>query len=199
MLIAADFFAAFFAALALENILFTRGLDFPGAYQVMSSPKRIFQLGGVMTGVMAVSAVPIYFLNLLIKPLGNYRYYGALCYIMINAAAYVGAYFLIKKCFPRFFEQFKGLLPYASLNCITFGAILISARMSEYNVFIKFFGYNIGAGIGFTLAMLVLWSIHQRLCYSEVPKAFQGLPVMLITIGIISLSIFGLAGSQLPA
>ena len=48
-------------------------------------------------------------------------------------------------------------------------------------------------------ALLLLWSVRQRLALTRVPKAFRGLPITLLSLGIISLALFGLLGNQLPA
>lgn len=194
-----DFFAAFFTAITLENMFFTRAMDFPGSHVSMSSPQKIFSLGAVVTGVTTISGLLVYFLNLLIKPLDTYLYTGVLCYIGVNVAVYIVGYIIIKKWAPGLFLKIGAAMPLAAVNSVTLGSILISSRMSEYNVFLKFFAYNIGTGIGFTLALLVLWCISQKIMFSDVPKAFQGLPIKLITIGIVSLSVFGLMGNQLPA
>ena len=76
---------------------------------------------------------------------------------------------------------------------------MIASRISDSSKFFSFFGYCVGASVSFTAALLLLWSVRQRLALTRVPKAFRGLPITLLSLGIISLALFGLLGNQLPA
>lgn len=54
-----------------------------------------------------------------------------------------------------------------------------------------------GSGAGYLLAMLLCWSIRERLAFCDIPRAFRGAPILFIYIGLISLALFGLVGHQL--
>ena len=55
----------------------------------------------------------------------------------------------------------------------------------------------LGAGGGYVLAMLLCWSIRERLDLSDIPRAFRGAPILFIYLGLLSLALFGLVGHQL--
>ena len=55
-----------------------------------------------------------------------------------------------------------------------------------------FFGF--GSGVGFSLAMIIMASIREKLELADVPKAFQGLPISFITTGLIALAFMGFSG-----
>lgn len=55
----------------------------------------------------------------------------------------------------------------------------------------------LGAGGGYVLAMLLCWSIRERLDLCDIPKAFRGAPILFIYLGLLSLALFGLVGHQL--
>ena len=55
----------------------------------------------------------------------------------------------------------------------------------------------LGAGAGYVLAMLLCWSIRERLDLSDIPRAFRGAPILFIYLGLLSLALFGLVGHQL--
>lgn len=195
----ATFFMAIFTAMALENVIFTRALDHTGFYRVLRSPREILVFGGCITGISAVSSLFVYLFNLLVRPLALYPFLAAPSFVLINALVYLGVYLGSKRWLPRLFQRVGPLLPFAGINCITLGSLLISSRMAEHDDFMRFFGYNIGTGLGFTLAMLVLWCAHLKLRYGNPPKIFRGLPITLIYIGILSLAVIGFLGNQLPA
>lgn len=56
---------------------------------------------------------------------------------------------------------------------------------------------SLGAGGGYTVAMLICWSIRERLDLCDIPKAFRGAPILFIYLGLLSLALFGLVGHQL--
>ena len=76
------------------------------------------------------------------------------------------------------------------------GTILI-AFSGGYG-FVKTVGFAFGSGIGYTAAPLLVREGRRRIALSDVPRAFRGLPIMLLYIGILSLAIYGLIGHQLP-
>ena len=117
----------------------------------------------------------------------------------IIAVCSIPSYFLIRRFAPALFARIGDALPFYSVNCVTLGTLMIASRISDSSKFFSFFGYCVGAGVSFTAALLLLWSVRQRLALTRVPKAFRGLPITLLSLGIISLALFGLLGNQLPA
>ena len=84
----------------------------------------------------------------------------------------------------------------AAFSCAVLGTILI-AFSGGYG-FVKTVGFAFGSGIGYTAALLLVREGRRRIALSDVPRAFRGLPIMLLYIGILSLAIYGLIGHQLP-
>lgn len=199
MLFLIEFTIAAITAIAMENIVLTRALDNTGFYRFFKSPRYILLIGIIVTMVTAISSVPVYFINQAIRPLPNFIYIAAISYILVNAVVYVITYLFIKVILPPVFQRVEKALPFCGVNCATLGSLLVSSQMSDYHLFAKFLGYNIGTGIGLTFALLLLWGLNRKMQGNNVPKAFRGLPITLIYIGLLSLSIFGLVGNQLPA
>lgn len=119
--------------------------------------------------------------------------------MILNILVFLAAYFLIRRFAPALFARIGDALPFYGVNCVTLGTLMIASRISDSSKFFSFFGYCVGAGVSFTAALLLLWSVRQRLALTRVPKAFRGLPITLLSLGIISLALFGLLGNQLPA
>ena len=74
---------------------------------------------------------------------------------------------------------------------------LLIAFSGSYGL-VQTVGFALGSGIGYTLAILLLCEGRRRIALSDVPRAFRGMPVMLLYAGILSLAIYGLIGHQLP-
>ena len=184
---------AFMTALVLENLLFTRAIDLPSLYE-KRTPGQI-----VLTGIIAVCSIPSYFLNRFLGSQSSLSRFLTLGLLLLNILVFLAAYFLIRRFAPTLFARIGDALPFYGVNCVTLGTLMIASRISDSSKFFSFFGYCVGAGVSFTAALLLLWSVRQRLALTRVPKAFRGLPITLLSLGIISLALFGLLGNQLPA
>ena len=189
---------AFLTALLVENLLFARAFDIPGLYDDRT-PSGILKVGGILIFITLLSSVPAYFLNTLLKNHSAFVPFMTLSFLILNGIAFLLTYYGIKRFMPRLFCEVGDSLPFYGVNCVTLGSLLIAARLSDAMKFPSFIGYCLGCAVGFTVALLVLWSIRQKLSMADVPKAFRGLPITFIYLGIVSLALFGLLGNQLPA
>ncbi len=198
-MIVIQFLAAFFAALFVENLFFTRAMDVYGMKELYQSPKKIIQLGCLVTAILTVAGPLSYLLHRLIRPLPFLYYISVFVQLLLLTCLYLGTYWLLKKYAPKIFEEVGRQLPFAAFNCATLGTMLLATKNSELDRWWKCSAYHIGAGIGFTLALLLMWSTRQRQMYCEAPKSFRGYPLQLVTAGLIALALAGLVGNQLPA
>lgn len=128
-----------------------------------------------------------------------YYYINGLAHLLILVLLFAAAYLLLQKYAPKVFELIGQYLPYAAINCGTLGSLLLVAKDPDINTVWRALAYHCGAGVGFTLAMLLLWSLNRRLSSCHAGKSFRGFPLQLITAGLIALALVGLTGNQLPA
>lgn len=198
MIYLTEFFSAFLTAVMMANLLFTRAIDIPNLYKKRSFQQTLI-VGALLTGIVTVSSIPAYFLNGLFKSHAAFVPYMTLSFLLLNGAVFLGFYFGIRRFLPKLFSTMEKFLPFYGVNCVTLGTLLIAARLSSGTKFLSFFGYCFGSGVGFTIALLIMWSIRQKMSLSHTPKTFRGLPITLIYLGIVSLALFGLIGNQLPA
>ena len=77
-------------------------------------------------------------------------------------------------------------------NCIVLGVALINVRQSS--TFLESALTGIGAGLGFSLVLLLFAGLRERLTVADVPDSFKGAPVALVTAGVMSLAFLGFAG-----
>ena len=194
-----EFFAVFSAALAAENLFFARAFDFGNMSRMNKDPKKLLMYGGLSTVILTAAGVVAYGVNRLILGTPLYNYISGLAHLLVLVLIYCGAYFLMEKYTPTLFEKLGKYLPYAAFNCATLGSLLLSAKDVELDSIAKALFYHLGAGVGFTGALLLIWSLRHRLSSCDAPKSFRGLPLQLITAGLVALALVGLTGNQLPA
>ena len=194
-----EFITVFSAALAAENLFFARAFDFGNMKHIHQDPKKLLMYGALSTLILAVAGPIAYGVNRLIYGTAIYNYINGIAHLLVLIVIYMAAYLLMMKYLPGLFERLGKYLPYAAFNCATLGSLLLSAKDTEIDSVVKALAYHLGAGAGFTIALILIWSLRHRLNSCNAPKSFRGLPLQLITAGLVALALVGLTGNQLPA
>lgn len=195
-----DFIIVLLTAVVLQNVVFTRALGTSKHTMTMASHRRIIVFGLSITAVATVSSAFAWPLNYLVSRylrnsgLHVYLRYGSalLCICLV----YVSMYLISRRFLPKIHYYIREIFVYAAFNCSVLGSILI-AFSNNYSLWLTI-GFAFGSGIGYTLAMLLIFEGKRRVHLSDVPIAFRGMPSMLLYIGILSLAFYGLIGYQLP-
>lgn len=141
--------------------------------------------------VLTLSASAAYMLNTyLLVPFGI-EYLRTIVYITVVATLVGITEMMIHKTSPLLHKLLGIFLPLITTNCAVLGVMLINTR--EQTSLISSMAYGIGAAIGFTLVMVLFAGIRERLESADVPKAFQGAPIALVTAGIMAMAFTGFA------
>ena len=93
---------------------------------------------------------------------------------------------------PALFRTLGIFLPLITTNCAILGLALFQTNR-EYN-FLQCLAFSIGAGVGFTLALVLMAGLREKLELADVPECLQGAPITLVTAGLLTLAFMGFAG-----
>ncbi|MDP7492943.1 MAG: Rnf-Nqr domain containing protein, partial [Candidatus Undinarchaeales archaeon] len=99
---------------------------------------------------------------------------------------------IIKKVSPTLFRELGIFLPLITTNCAILGLTLINTI--DGNDLISTVVFALGGGAGFTLALLIMSGIRERLELADLPKPLEGAPIALITAGILAMAFGGFGG-----
>lgn len=187
--------------MVLQNAVFTRGLGSSRSTLMMNSPRRILFFGTFLTFISSISAMAAWPLNFLLRKYQvasrlGVRYSSSLVTLLCICGVFALSLLLARAYFPRLHYRLRDVAIPAAFNCAVLGSILI-AFGSGFS-FWGTLGFAFGSGVGYALALLLISEGRKRIALSEVPRAFRGMPVMLLYVGILSLAIYGLIGHQLP-
>ena len=150
-----------------------------------------FPLGLATTFVIVVSSLCAYALNLILG-LWHLEFLRLICYIVVIAAAVQLVEMFVKKNSPALFRALGIYLPLITTNCAVLGVALFQTAR-DYD-FTQSLTFAVGGGIGFTLALVLLASVRERIQLSDVPGVLQGTAMSLMLAGILSLAFMGFAG-----
>lgn len=184
-------------AILVENVFFTRALDAGNVGGILASPKDLLYFGGTFTAMSTINSTIAYVINYFAESSPYRLYILPVAFTIVIGVVYILGYYIIQKCNQGLMEKIKNIIGDASVNCAMLGILFIGIRQSN-NIF-QIILYGFSSGIGFTLALAALVVARRRLVYSDVPKVFKGLPILMLYIGLLSLGIFGLLGHRLTA
>lgn len=181
----------FLNALLVNNFVLALFLGLCPFLGVSGKLGTAFPMGVATSFVMLISSVCAYFINLVLVALGM-EYLRLIAYIAVIASAVQLVEMSLKKFSPTLFRALGIFLPLITTNCAILGLALFQT-FREYD-FLQSLVYSLGAGAGFTLAIVLMAGLRERLELSEVPRVSQGAALSLMVAGLLSLSFMGFAG-----
>ncbi len=161
---------------------------FLGVSQKLSTA---FPMGIATAFVILVASVSAYFLNMVLVHF-HLEFLSVITFITVIACAVQLVEMFVKKAFPELFRQLGIYLPLITTNCAVLGVALFQTAR-QYN-FMQSLAYSIGGGLGFTLALILMAGVRERMQLSNVPTVVQGAALSVAIGGLLSLSFMGFSG-----
>jgi Na+-translocating ferredoxin:NAD+ oxidoreductase subunit A len=181
----------FINALLANNFVLAMFLGLCPFLGVSGKLDTAFPMGVATTFVMLVASLCAYGLNLLLTSF-DLEFLRLISYIVIIASSVQLVEMVLKKYSPTLFRALGIYLPLITTNCAVLGVALFQTAR-EYD-FIQSMTFSLGGGAGFTLALVLMASVRERLQLSDVPSVAQGTALSLMLAGILSLGFMGFAG-----
>ena len=201
----------FFRSIFVDNMIFAFFLGMCSYLAVSKNVKTSLGLGMAVTFVLFVT-VPVDYL-LQTKVLGpdciiegvDLSYLSFILFIAVIAAMVQLVEMIVEKYSPSLYASLGIFLPLIAVNCAIMGASLfMQQRISLDPSNSQFIGnvwdaiaYAIGSGIGWTLAIVSLGAIREKMAYTDVPKPLQGLGITFITVGLMAMAMMCFSGLKL--
>ena len=130
-----------------------------------------------------------------IRELGLIDVLKTISYILVIATLVQFVEMMLRKMVPTLYESLGIYLPLITTNCAVLGVALLNTTDSPTQLgFLQATVQGFGAGIGFTIAMLLMSGIRERLALVNIPKPLRGVPIAFICTGLMALAFFGFSG-----
>ena len=171
-------------------------VQFLGLCPFMGTSKKIETAAGLAvatTFVLTISSVLSYAkYALLLKPF-DLEYLNTLSFILVIAVTVQFTEMVLHKTSPVLYRVLGIYLPLITTNCIVLGVALLNVRQA-HPTFINALLTGVGSGLGFALVLVLFAAMRERIHVADVPKAFRGSAIAMVTAGLMSLSFMGFAG-----
>jgi len=188
-------FSIIVTSIFINNIIFAK---FLGCCPFMGVSKKVdSSLGMGMAGTFVItiaSGVTWLAYRMILEPL-HLGYLQTIAFILIIASLVQFVEMAIKKTSPSLYKALGVFLPLITTNCAVLGVAIINIQVG-YN-FIETIVNGFGVAVGFSLALLLLAGIRERLEFANTPKNFKGVPIAFITAGLLAMAFMGFSGMQI--
>ena len=183
------------AALLSENLVLVSCMGIGTHEKSFQDPREAIRTGLCLTLVMVLGALGAWLLNFLILLRFNLAYFQVLAFALLIPGLVAGVRKLFQACIPELSRRVDGNLSSISTNCAALGsALLISQRSYGLDSALIF---ALCGGIGATLALASFASLQKEVDLNRCPKAFRGVPIRLITAGLMAMALLGYYGLYL--
>lgn len=184
--------AIIIGAIFVNNFILTRFLGLCPFFGVSKKTKSALGMGLAVIFVMTLASIVTWIVyNLILVPL-HIQYLQIIVFILVIATLVQFVELFLKKANPILYKALGIYLPLITTNCAVLGVAFLNVQ--ESYSFIAALVFGVSAGVGFTLALLLMSGIRERLELSKVPKAFTGLPIAFIVAALMSMAFLAFSG-----
>lgn len=181
----------FLNAALINNFVLSAFLGICPFLGVSNELGKAVRMGVAVTFVMLVSSISAFGAHLALVAIGA-PYLHLISYVVIIASVVQLVEMMVKKFSPALFRELGIFLPLITSNCAILGLALFQTAR-EYD-FVQSLVYALGAGAGFTLAIVLMAGLREELNLQGVPGVVKGMSLVLMVAGILSISFMGFAG-----
>lgn len=182
----------FIAAAITNNFVLTYFLGICPFLGVSRKIESAFGMGLATTFVMTLAAVITWLINHFILIRFNLPFLEYVSFILVIASLVQIVEMFIRKTSPDLYRALGIYLPLITTNCAILGLALF-ASLREY-AFFESVIFGFGAGVGFTLALVIMGGIREELEFAELPESVKGASITLIIAGMLALAFMGFGG-----
>ena len=187
-----SYFAIVIGAVFVNNVVLAQFLGICPFLGVSSKVETSLGMGAAVTFVMAIASVVAWLLQpYLLVPFGI-EYMQTIVFILVIAALVQMVEIILKKVSPALYQALGIFLPLITTNCAVLGVAILMIQ-KEFSL-LQGVVYAVSSALGFALALVLFAGIRERLDFEEVPAAFRGVPIALVTAGILAMAFMGFSG-----
>lgn len=176
----------------VSNVVLSQFLGLCPFLGVSKKIKTASGMGGAVIFVITLaSAVAGLIYQFILVPL-NITYLQTIVFILVIAALVQFVEMFLKKAMPALYEALGVYLPLITTNCAVLGVALSNVQ-KEYSVLTGIVN-GFATAVGFTIAIVILAGIREKMEYNDVPDSFKGMPFVLLTAGLMAIAFCGFQG-----
>lgn len=180
------------STILVNNYVFAQFLGICPFLGVSSKLQTATGMGIAVTFVVVISSAVTWCIQTFILTPLELEYLQTVVFILVIASLVQFVEIVIKKSSPNLYTAMGVFLPLITTNCIVLGVAVLNIQ-ENYNLIETVFS-GLGASLGFFLALILMSSLREKLEFADIPKSLQGVPIALISAGLMALAFSGFKG-----
>ena len=196
-----EYFLIIISAIFVNNIVLAQFLGICPFLGVSNKLSTATGMSGAVCFVITLATLVTYLVNkYLLVPFGI-EFLQTIAFILVIAALVQMVEIVLKKTSPSLYSALGIFLPLITTNCAVLGVALnVVTKQFTFGGEAHFLNlgeslvYAFATSLGYGLAMIIFAGIREHLAMNEVPKAFKGVPIALVTVGILAMAFMGFSG-----
>lgn len=184
-------FAIVIGAIFVNNVVLSQFLGICPFLGVSSKVETSLGMGMAVTFVMALSSVVTWCLQTYVLNPFGIGYMQTITFILVIAALVQMVEIVLKKVSPALYQALGIFLPLITTNCAVLGVAIITIQ-KDFDLLTGVI-YSVSTALGFALALVLFAGIRERLDVEDVPQGMRGVPIALITAGLLAMAFMGFA------
>ena len=187
-----EYFVIIISSIFVNNIVLSQFLGICPFLGVSGKVSTSLGMGAAVTFVLAIASIAAYLIQYHILVPLHIEYMQTIVFILVIAALVQMVEIILKKVSPALYQALGIFLPLITTNCAVLGVAILLVQ-KEYNLG-EAVVYAVAVAVGFTLALVLFAGLRERLELENVPKALRGVPIALITAGLLAMAFMGFSG-----
>lgn len=187
-----EYIGIIIVAIFVNNVVLAQFLGICPFLGVSKKVDTAIGMGAAVTFVLTIATIVTFLLQKgLLEPFGL-QYLQTITFILVIASLVQMVEIVIKKVSPPLYQALGVFLPLITTNCVILGvAILVIQK--DFTL-LSSVVYAVATAAGYALALIIFSTIREQLALTKVPKAMEGVPIALITAGILAMAFMGFSG-----
>jgi electron transport complex protein RnfA len=179
-------------AVLVNNFVLRRFLGICPFLGVSKKIDTAIGMGMAVVFVMTLASIITWIIFTFVLEPRNLGYLQTIVFILVIATLVQFVEMVIQKSSPVLYQALGIYLPLITTNCAVLGVAILNIQL-RYN-FLEATIFGFGSSIGFTLALVIFAGMRERLELANIPRSLRGVPISLITAGLLSLAFMGFSG-----
>lgn len=187
-----EYLLIFISAIFVNNIVLSQFLGICPFLGVSKKIDTALGMGAAVAFVLTLATIVTYLLQVYVLTPYGLQYLQTLSFILVIASLVQMVEIVMKKVSPALYQALGIFLPLITTNCAVLGvAILVIQK--DFSL-LQSVVYAFSTAIGFALALILFAGLREQLALVKIPKGMQGVPIVLVTAGLLSLAFMGFSG-----
>ncbi len=187
-----SYFAIIIGAIFVNNVILAQFLGICPFLGVSSKVDTSLGMSAAVLFVMALSSIVAWLIQTYILVPLDIAYMQTIVFILVIASLVQMVEIILKKISPALYQALGIFLPLITTNCAVLGVAILMIQ-KDFSL-MQSVVYSLATAVGFALALVIFAGLRERLEFEGMPKAMKGVPIALITAGILAMAFMGFSG-----